>query len=313
MDQKRREQRARDPVEVQGGLLSPDELYLRQVGETVRKARLGRGMTRKALAQSSGVSERYLAELETGTGNASLLVLRRIARAIGLDVVDLVRDGPALSVDYTLLSQQLENLSDEQLAVVQSFVRERFESFQKSRRAHIALIGLRGAGKTTLGRSLAERRRVPFIELDREIERVAGMEIAEIFSIQGQPGFRKLELDCLQAIFGRFESSVIATGGSLVTSPKTYELLLSRCTVIWLKARPAEHMERVLAQGDTRPMADNPQAMDDLKAILDSRIALYAKADAALDTSGLNVEQSAIRLAALAADLAGVAVPSNGP
>jgi XRE family aerobic/anaerobic benzoate catabolism transcriptional regulator len=169
-----------------------------------------------------------------------------------------------------------------------------------TRRARIALVGLRGAGKTTLGQLTAQALGVPFVELDREIERASGMELSEIFAMHGQPMFRRLERQCLETTIERFDKAVIATGGSLVTEPATYDLLLSACFVVWLSAKPDEHMGRVLAQGDLRPMADGPQAMDDLKAILESRTALYAKANAQVSTTGKTEAQAfAALLAAL--------------
>lgn len=277
-----------------------DAAYLSAIGDTVRRARSGRGMTRKALAQASGVSERYLAELETGTGNASLIVLRKIARAIGVDVAALVGPADDRSPELETLIGRLEALGPDELAEVSRYVAARFAVSRQQPRRHIGLIGLRGAGKTTLGRALAEKRGLRFIELDREIERTAGMEIAEIFALQGQAGFRKLELDCLKAVVDSEAGSVIATGGSLVTSPKAFSLLRERCVVVWLKATPAEHMERVLAQGDMRPMADNPLAMEDLKSILDSRAALYSRADVTLDTSRFDVATAVAELSRLA-------------
>lgn len=281
-----------------------DAAYLAAIGDTVRRTRSGRGMTRKALAQASGVSERYLAELETGSGNASLIVLRKIARAIGVDVGDLVDSKAEKSGDLEDLIDRLGALAPTDVADVAAYVAARFGRLRRQTRHHVALIGLRGAGKTTLGRALAEERGHTFYELDREIERAAGMEIAEIFALQGQAGFRKLELDCLAAIVEHADSSVIATGGSLVTSPKAFNLLRERCVVVWLKATPAEHMKRVLAQGDMRPMADNPMAMDDLKSILDSRAALYARADITLETSRYGVAEAVAELARLTTDTA---------
>ncbi|MEQ1649449.1 MAG: helix-turn-helix transcriptional regulator [Hyphomicrobiaceae bacterium] len=276
-----------------------DRSYLLRVGENVRQARARRGMTRKLLAQASGVSERYLADLETGSGNASLLVLKKIALALDLDVGDLVRDTPEPSVELALIVQQLERLGADDLVAARRLLTERFDGVVAQAQRRVALIGLRGAGKTTLGAKAAQQLGVPFIELDREIERAAGMELAEIFALQGQANFRALEYQCLKAVIERFDGAVIATGGSLVTSPKAYDLLLSYCHVVWLKAAPQTHMERVVAQGDMRPMADNPQAMDDLKAILDSRSALYSKANAALDTTGRPLESALSELLAI--------------
>ena len=258
--------------------------YLKRVGERVRLGRARRGMSRKVLSQASGVSERYLAELERGAGNASLLVLRQVADALGVEVAQLVGDAPERPIDLTLALHQLERLSPADLAEARRLLAERFGSARASR-GRIALVGLRGAGKTTLGQRAAEALGVPFVELDREVERASGMELSEIFASHGQGMYRRLERQCLEAVIQRFDRVVIATGGSLVTEPATYDLLLSSCFVVWLSARPDEHMSRVLAQGDLRPMAEGPQAMDDLKAILESRTALYAKADAKVATS----------------------------
>jgi XRE family aerobic/anaerobic benzoate catabolism transcriptional regulator len=274
--------------------------YLKRVGERVRLGRARRGMSRKVLSQASGVSERYLAELERGAGNASLLVLRQVADALGLGVAQLVGDEPDRPIDLTLALHQLERLSPSDLAEARRLLAERFGS-TKASRGRIALVGLRGAGKTTLGQRAAEALGVPFVELDREVERASGMELSEIFASHGQGVYRRLERQCLEAVIQRFDRVVIATGGSLVTEPGTYDLLLSSCFVVWLSATPEEHMSRVLAQGDLRPMAEGPQAMDDLKAILESRTALYAKADAVVATSDRSEAEVLARLLAAVA------------
>jgi XRE family aerobic/anaerobic benzoate catabolism transcriptional regulator len=214
------------------------------------------------------------------------LVLRQIAEALSIEVAALVTDRPERPIDLTLAILQLERLAPAELADARRLIIQRFSSGGTGAEARIALVGLRGAGKTTLGRRAANTLDVPFVELDREIERTSGMELSEIFATHGQAMFRRLERQCLEAIVGRFDRIVIATGGSLVTEPATYDLLLSTCFVVWLRATPEEHMNRVLDQGDLRPMADGPQAMDDLKAILESRTPLYAKANAIVSTSG---------------------------
>jgi XRE family aerobic/anaerobic benzoate catabolism transcriptional regulator len=259
--------------------------YLKRVGERVRLGRARRGMSRKVLSRASGVSERYLAELERGAGNASLLVLRQVADALGVEVAQLVSDEPERPIDLALVVHQLERLSPAELGEARRLLAQRFGN-ARATHGRVALVGLRGAGKTTLGQQAAEALGVPFVELDREVERASGMELSEIFATHGQAMYRRLERQCLETVVARFERVVIATGGSLVTEPGTYDLLLSSCFVVWLSARPEEHMGRVLAQGDLRPMAEGPQAMDDLKAILESRTALYAKADEQVDTSG---------------------------
>jgi XRE family aerobic/anaerobic benzoate catabolism transcriptional regulator len=276
--------------------------YLKRVGERVRLGRARRGMSRKVLSQASGVSERYLAELERGAGNASLLVLRQVADALGLEVAQLVSDAPERPIDLALALHQLERLSPADLTEARRLLAERFGA-PKTAHGRIALVGLRGAGKTTLGQRAAEALGVPFVELDREVERASGMELSEIFATHGQAMYRRLERQCLETVVQRFERAVIATGGSLVTEPATYNLLLSSCFVVWLSARPEEHMGRVLAQGDLRPMAEGPQAMDDLKAILESRTPLYAKADAEVDTSARTEVEALAGLLAVVADV----------
>jgi XRE family aerobic/anaerobic benzoate catabolism transcriptional regulator len=279
-------------TEPRRGTAPADEAYLKRVGERVRLARARRGMSRKSLSKASGVSERYLAELERGAGNASLLVLRQIADALSIEAAALVSDAPERPIDLTLALHQLERLSPAELADARRLIAQRFGPAGPAAQGRIALIGLRGAGKTTLGQLAAQALAVPFVELDREIERASGMELSEIFAVHGQAMFRRLERQCLETIIARFERVVIAAGGSLVTEPATYDLLLSACYVVWLSATPDEHMSRVLAQGDLRPMADGPQAMDDLKAILESRTALYAKANAVVNISGKSEAQA---------------------
>jgi XRE family aerobic/anaerobic benzoate catabolism transcriptional regulator len=274
--------------------------YLRLLGERIREARARRGMTRKILARDSAVSERYLAQLETGQGNISIILLRQIAQAMGLPLADLVRDGPERPVELALLLQTLERLSPAELGQARHLLADAFgAAMEEGRRYRIALIGLRGAGKSTLGRALAAERGIPFIELDREIERESGLELSEIFALYGQPAFRRFERRCLEAVIERHKRAVIATGGSLVSEPGTFDLLLAGCFTVWLKAAPEEHMGRVLAQGDTRPMAENAEAMDDLRRILAGRDALYSKADAVVDTAGKTIEQSLAELKAV--------------
>lgn len=275
------------------GAAPAHEAYLRLVGDRVRLARARRGTSRKALSQASGVSERYLAELERGAGNASLLVLRQIADALGVEAASLLATAPEPSADMMLIMQQLQRLGPHELAEARRLLAATFAKPERTQRRRIALVGLRGAGKTTLGQRLAKAIGVPFVELDREIERASGMELSEIFAMHGQAMFRQLERQCLETVIERFDEAVIATGGSLVTEPSTYDRLLSTCFVVWLSATPDEHMGRVLAQGDLRPMADNPQAMDDLRMILESRTGLYAKADAVVDTSDVSEGEAA--------------------
>jgi XRE family transcriptional regulator, aerobic/anaerobic benzoate catabolism transcriptional regulator len=271
------------------------DAYLHRLGERVRTLRNQRGMTRKALAQHAKVSERYLAQLEAGLGNCSIVLLRRIARAIGLPVTQLVHDGAEPPLDLVLLTQFLERLAPDMLVEARKLVTEHFSSPSEDRR-RIALIGLRGGGKSTLGQLLAEHLGVPFIELDREIERRSGANLSEIFDMFGQETFRRAEREALDDVLRRHPHFVIATSGSIVTEPGTLELLLASCFTVWVRAEPEEHMKRVMAQGDMRPMANNARAMEDLVSILKSREPLYAKAEVVLATTGKTPEQNLAEL-----------------
>ena len=267
--------------------------YLSRLGARVRNARARRGMARKILARASGVSERYLAQLEAGQGNISILLLRQIAQAMSLPLADLARDGPDRPVEFALMRQLLERLDGAQKAEAHGLLSARFghaAAGQRDRR--IALIGLRGAGKSTLGKRLADRLGVPFVDLADEIERSSGMSLSEIFSLSGQATYRRLERRCLEQLLESHARAVIETGGSLISEPGTYELLLQTCFTVWIAASPEEHMSRVIAQGDFRPMAGNAEAMEDLRHTLLERAPLYGKADATVDTGAKSADQS---------------------
>jgi XRE family aerobic/anaerobic benzoate catabolism transcriptional regulator len=274
--------------------------FLQRLGEKVRTMRSRRGMSRKILARHSDVSERYLAQLEAGEGNGSIQLLRRIADAMSVPVADLVDDRPERPLEAMLLEQFLGRLSPGEIAEARELLIDRFDGPSSAMRGErIALIGLRGGGKSTIGALLAERLGAPFVELDRVIEQKSGMPLGEMFEMFGQETFRRAERAALEAILHDNPRLVLATGGGLVTEPATYELLLTSCKTVWLRADPDEHMQRVIAQGDLRPMADNARAMDDLMSILKSREPLYAKADIVLDTAGKAPHRSAEELATL--------------
>ncbi len=274
--------------------IGDDAGYLKLLGERVRQTRARRGMTRKLLARDSGVSERYLAQLEAGQGNISILLLRQIANALDIPVDALVLQGPEPAVDLVHSVEFLRRLPAAELAEARRLLVQRFGGVDASaRRGRIALIGLRGAGKSTLGALLAARLEAPFLELDRLIEQASGVSLSVIFDLYGQSGFRRLERRCLDEVIERYPRFVLATGGSLVSEPATFERLLTMCFTVWLRATPEEHMQRVIEQGDMRPMSDNREAMSDLKRILEVREPLYRKADVTVETSGSTAEQSA--------------------
>lgn len=283
---------ARESPQKARSTAAANEAFLQSLGERVRDARARRGVTRKALAHDSGVSERYLAQLESGQGNVSVLLLQRIAIALSLSATEFLQQGAEQSAELALIWQFLQRLPAQKLPLVRSQLLRDYGTAQSDRVKRIALIGLRGAGKSTLGSRLAKQLDAPFIELDREVERSAGTSLSEIFLLYGQAGYRRYERRCLEDVLKRNERAVIATGGSIVSEPGTYDLLLSTCLTVWLKAQPEEHMARVVAQGDTRPMTGNREAMEDLHRILRGRNALYARADLTIDTARKTIEQS---------------------
>lgn len=265
--------------------------FLAATGRRLRRLRSLRGVTRRDLARRSGVSERYIAQIEAGAGNISILLLRRIARPLGVGLAEILGDAPEPSAERRLLERFVADLPESALAEARALLAERFGRPPPGPRAdRIALIGLRGAGKSTLGAALAKRFGIAFVELDAEVEREGGSDLADIFARYGQEGFRRLERAALSRLIASGQPMVIAAGGGIVADPATFALLLDSCITIWLRARPEDHMARVLAQGDTRPMRDNRDAMADLRAILAAREELYAKADFAVDTSGRTPE-----------------------
>lgn len=268
---------------------------LQALGERVRNLRARRGLTRRNLASTAQVSERHLANLEYGTGNVSILVLHQIAQALQCSMAELLGDITTASPEWLLLRELLEGRPESELQRVRlaaSEVLGMAPGKDTHRSTRIALIGLRGAGKSTLGRMLAQHRGVPFLELNQEIERVAGCSVREIYDLYGASAYRRYERRALEETVQLYSDVVIATPGGVVSDAATFNELLSHCTTVWLQADPEEHMSRVVAQGDTRPMAANPEAMDDLRRILDGRSAFYSKADFTLNTSGRTLPQS---------------------
>ncbi|WP_456756335.1 MULTISPECIES: helix-turn-helix transcriptional regulator [unclassified Bradyrhizobium] len=274
----------------------PETDFLEQLGQRVRTTRALRGMSRKVLAKVSGISERYIAQLESGKGNVSIVLLRRVAGAMGAHLEDLIPTSEPIP-DWAVIRDLLRKASPSQIAQAKDMLAG--SSALAPRRASfsgIALIGLRGAGKTTLGRMLAKKIGWSFVELNKEIEAQNGLSVAEIIALYGQEGFRRMEQAALTQLLARKELMVLATGGGIVSEALTFDLILSSFYTIWLKAEPEEHMARVRRQGDLRPMADDRSAMAELRNILVSREPLYARASAVVDTAGLSVDAAAARL-----------------
>jgi XRE family aerobic/anaerobic benzoate catabolism transcriptional regulator len=278
--------------------LSNDALFLRTVGSRVRELREQMNLTRRVLAVEADVSERYLGQLETGEGNISIMLLRRVAAALDVPVIELLDVDPNHDKRRSI-RQLLDHIPRHRLDDLLARLARDVSSARDARCQRIALIGLRGAGKSTLGARLARELDVPFVEMDREIEAESGLPLAELFSLYGQAGYRRFEGRCLARIIDEYPRAVLSVGGGVVLESATYDLLLAHCFTVWLKARPEEHMQRVIAQGDMRPMADSPEAMADLKRILSAREPQYRKADEILDTSGLSINQALSRLSGL--------------
>ena len=292
-----------------GGNAEPNKHpFLVALGERVRALRSRRGITRKALALSADVSERHLANLEYGLGNASILVLLQVAQALQCSLAELVGDVTTSNPEWLLLRELLEGCDEAALRRVRVSVGQLLgtggahSERGAARSSRVALIGLRGAGKSTLGQQLADDLGFPFIELSRHIEQFAGCTISEIQALYGQNAYRRYERRALEEAIQIYPEAVIATPGGLVSDAATFNLLLAHCTSVWLQADPADHMKRVIAQGDMRPMggaSNSKEAMDDLKSILVGRAAFYSKADFKLDTSAQPLDETHAALRAL--------------
>jgi XRE family transcriptional regulator, aerobic/anaerobic benzoate catabolism transcriptional regulator len=274
----------------------PESHFLEQLGQRVRTTRALRGMSRKVLAKVSGISERYIAQLESGKGNVSIVLLRRVSHAMGAPLEDLIPSSEP-APDWQVIRDLLKQASPAQIAHAKDILAGTAGAAHRGASSSgIALIGLRGAGKSTLGRILARKIGWNFVELNKEIERENGLSVAEIIALYGQEGFRRMEQTALQHLLARNELMVLATGGGIVSEALTFDLILSSFYTIWLKAEPEEHMARVRGQGDLRPMADDRSAMAELRNILRSREPLYARAAAVVDTAGLSVDAASARL-----------------
>jgi XRE family transcriptional regulator, aerobic/anaerobic benzoate catabolism transcriptional regulator len=268
--------------------------FLEALGERVRTLRSRQGMTRRAVALAADVSERHLANLEYGTGNVSVLVLLQVAQALQCSLAELLGDVTTTSPEWLLIRELLGKRSEADLRRARVQLSEMFGEGgnAQERKNRIALIGLRGAGKTSLGQRLADDMGFPFIELSREIEQFAGCQISEIHNLYGANAYRRYERRALEEAIQIYPEVVIATPGGLVSDSANFNLLLSHCTTVWLQADAADHMGRVAAQGDMRPMAASREAMEDLKRILEGRSAFYSKADLAINTSGRSEDQA---------------------
>lgn len=276
--------------------------FLVALGERVRALRARRGMTRKALAMATDVSERHLANLEYGIGNASILILLQVAQALQCSLAELLGDVTTRSPEWLLIRELLEQRDEATLKRVRTAIGEMLGTGgshgegTQARSSRVALIGLRGAGKSTLGTMLAEDLGFPFVELSREIEKFAGCSISEIQALYGQNAYRRYERRALEEAIQIYPEAVIATPGGIVSDPATFNLLLAHCTTVWLQADPEDHMKRVVAQGDTRPMAASREAMEDLKTILVGRAAFYSKAELKVDTSAQPLTETFVLL-----------------
>ena len=271
--------------------------FLAAIGHEVRKNRAKRGMTRRQLAEASETSERYLAQIESGAGNPSVSVLRAIAQALDLPAAALLPETGAGAAELGAILDLLAQIPKKELPALGKELEARVAVRAGVDRAQrVALVGLRGAGKSTLGRMLAQHLNWPFIELDRRVEEDYGASIPDLIEMAGTATFRRHERSALERVIAEHEAAVITTAGGIVSNPETYALLLRHTHTVWIKARPEEHMSRVMAQGDFRPMAQNREAMTDLIAILEARRADYARAETEVDTTGDAVEQSFAKL-----------------
>jgi XRE family aerobic/anaerobic benzoate catabolism transcriptional regulator len=261
--------------------------FLVALGERVRSLRARRGMTRKAVALAAEISERHLANLEYGEGNVSILLLLQVAQALQSPLAELLGDETTRSPEWMLIRELLQGRDEATLRQVRTQLADLLGTGSSTGpRSHcVALIGLRGAGKSTLGQMLADDLGYPFVELSREIEKFAGCSVSEIQGLYGQNAYRRYERRAVEEAIQIYPEAVLATPGGLVSDAATFNLLLGHCTTIWLQADPEDHMNRVRAQGDLRPMAASAEAMEDLKTILAGRSPFYEKAQLTVNTS----------------------------
>lgn len=269
---------------------NPDGL-LERLGRRVRTLRTRLAMTRRTLAECARISERHLADLETGRGNISVRLLGRIAAALEIEVADLLESAASRTPEESLMVEFIRALPPEDHKQALQLLYNRF-TLAPGTKHRVALVGLRGAGKSTLGQLLAERLELPFVGLVGEVEELAGMSVAEIFSLSGESGYRRVEEQALNETLNRYDSCIIETGGSIVAEPKLLNTLLTACFVVWVRTRPEQYMARVVAQGDLRPMRNRPDAMSDLRRLLDERRPYYSQAHATVDTSDQSIAKS---------------------
>jgi XRE family aerobic/anaerobic benzoate catabolism transcriptional regulator len=270
---------------------------LARVGERVRKARETKGIPRRVLSERSGVSARYLAQLESGEGNISIGLLQRVAIALDHRIEWLTGEDDPWGPDSGRIAQLFRNADEQTQNRVLDLLAPQPPAQKRARR--ICLVGLRGAGKSTLGPLAGAELDLPFIELNSEIEAQAGMAVGEVMALYGQEGYRRLEAQAISRVIEAHDSLILAAAGGIVAEPETYKTVLANFHTIWIKATPDEHMARVRAQGDERPMSGNPEAMEQLRSILTSREALYGRAEAELDTGGQPVAESAAQLCSI--------------
>ena len=270
-----------------GGAAPAKHPFLLALGARVSDLRARRGMTRKALALAADVSERHLANMEYGVGNASVLVLLQVANALQCNLSELIGDVTTSSPEWLMIREMLEQRDDATMQKVRIAIGELLGTGggNGTLSPRVALIGLRGAGKSTLGPMLAQDLGFPFVELSQEIEKFAGCSVAEIQALYGVSAYRRYERRALEESIQIYPEAVIATPGGLVSDPASFNLLLAHCTTVWLQAEPEDHMRRVSAQGDMRPMAASKEAMEDLKGILAGRAPFYSKAQLRVNTS----------------------------
>lgn len=265
------------------------DAFVAMVGNRVRRARERKGLARRVLSENSGVSQRYLAQLENGGGNISIGLLKRVSDALDYRIEWLIGEEDPWNSEAALVAEHFRSATTDQRQRIMQIVNPARPA--QLRQQRICLVGLRGAGKSTLGELLGKELRLPFIELNREIEEQSGMPVNEVMALYGQEGYRRLERQAVERMVARSDALVLAVAGGIVSEPETYGYLLRNFHTVWLKATPEDHMGRVRAQGDERPMAGNPKAMEELKSILTSREALYARAEAMINTSGKTLEE----------------------